>query len=196
MVKSSTHEDVGDVNTSSSTSADDHGSDLLVGKENGSKQSKKQECQQQPKGNKFKHNKNTSTGKDFRKYNHQRNRDSRAKRNSNVEGQSYQHLKEDSNAVSSKEGSSETGNSPNRNKKHRQDIPKHEKERFKSKDINQVTTRTNDLKLNDKTSKMKSEGSEDLSAKKIPPPPGFTTENLKFIAKRSKIDTVPPPGFS
>ena len=195
MVKSSTHEDVGDVNTSSSTSADDHGSDLLVGKENGSKQSKKQECQQQPKGNKFKHNKNTST-KDFRKYNHQRNRDSRAKRDSNVEGQSYQYLKEDSNAVSSKEGSSETGNSPNRNKKHRQDISKHEKERFKSKDINQVTTRTNDLKLNDKTSKMKSEGSEDLSAKKIPPPPGFTTENLKFIAKRSKIDTVPPPGFS
>ena len=195
MVKSSTHEDVGDVNTSSSTSADDHGSDLLVGKENGSKQRKKQECQQQPKGNKFKH-KNTSTGKDFRKYNHQRNRDSRAKRDSNVEGQSYQYLKEDSNAVSSKEGSSETGNSPNRNKKHRRDIPKHEKERFKSKDINQVTTRTNDLKLNDKTSKMKSEGSEDLSAKKIPPPPGFTTENLKFIAKRSKIDTVPPPGFS
>ena len=183
------------MNTSSSTSADDHGSDLLVGKENGSKQRKKQECQQQPKGNKFKH-KNTSTGKDFRKYNHQRNRDSRAKRDSNVEGQSYQYLKEDSNAVSSKEGSSETGNSPNRNKKHRRDIPKHEKERFKSKDINQVTTRTNDLKLNDKTSKMKSEGSEDLSAKKIPPPPGFTTENLKFIAKRSKIDIVPPPGFS
>ena len=195
MVKSSTHEDVGDVNTSSSTSADDHGSDLLVGKENGSKQRKKQECQQQPKGNKFKHNKNTST-KDFRKYNHQRNRDSRAKRDSNVEGQSYQYLKEDSNAVSSKEGSSETGNSPNRNKKHRRDIPKHEKERFKSKDINQVTTRTNDPKLNDKTSKMKSEGSEDLSAKKIPPPPGFTTENLKFIAERSKIDIVPPPGFS
>ena len=184
------------MNTSSSTSADDHGSDLLVGKENGSKQRKKQECQQQPKGNKFKHNKNTSTGKDFRKYNHQRNRDSRAKRDSNVEGQSYQYLKEDSNAVSSKEGSSETGNSPNRNKKHRRDIPKHEKERFKSKDINQVTTRTNDLKLNDKTSKMKSEGSEDLSAKKIPPPPGFTIENLKFIAKRSKIDIVPPPGFS
>ena len=184
------------MNTSSSTSADDHGSDLLVRKENGSKQRKKQECQQQPKGNKFKHNKNTSTGKDFRKYNHQRNRDSRAKTDSNVEGQSYQYLKEDSNAVSSKEGSSETGNSPNRNKKHRQDISKHEKERFKSKDINQVTTRTNDLKLNDKTSKMKSEGSEDLSAKKIPPPPGFTTENLKFIAKRSKIDIVPPPGFS
>ena len=195
MVKSSTHEHVGDVNTSSSTSADDHGSDLLVGKENGSKQRKKQECQQQPKGNKFKHNKNTST-KDFRKYNHQRNRDSRAKRDSNIEGQSYQYLKEDSNAVSSKEGSSETGNSPNGNKKHRRDIPKHEKERFKSKDINQVTTRTNDPKLNDKTSKMKSEGSEDLSAKKIPPPPGFTTENLKFIAKRSKIDIVPPPGFS
>ena len=184
------------MNTASSTSADDHGSDLLVGKENGSKQRKKQECQQQPKGNKFKHNKNTSTGKDFRKYNHQRNRDSRAKTDSNVEGQSYQYLKEDSNAVSSKEGSSETGNSPNRNKKHRRDIPKHEKERFKSKDINQVTTRTNDLKLNDKTSKMNSEGSEDLSAKKIPPPPGFTTENLKFIAKRSKIDIVPPPGFS
>ena len=194
MVKSNTHEDVGDVNTSSSTLADDHGSDL-VGKENGSKQRKKQECQQQPKGNKFKHNKNTST-KDFRKYNHQRNRDSRAKRDSNVEGQSYQYLKEDSNAVSSKEGSSETGNSPNRNKKHRRDIPKHEKERFKSKDINQVTTRTNDPKLNDKTSKMKSEGSEDLSAKKIPPPPGFTRENLKFIAERSKIDIVPPPGFS
>ena len=196
MAKSSTQDDAGDVNTSSSASAGDNGSNLFAGKENGSKQLKKQDYQQQPKGNKFKHNKNTSTRKDFRKYNHQRNRDSRPKRDSNFEGRSCQYLKEECKTVSSEEGSSETGNSPNRNKKHRQDIPKHGKERFKNKDINQVTARTNELKLNDRTSKMKSERSEDLPAKKIPPPPGFTTENLKTSARLSKIDIAPPPGFS
>ena len=196
MVKSSTQEDVVGVDTSSSALAGNSGSDLLTGTENRSKQPKKQDCQQQSKGNKFKHNKYTWTGKDFPEYNYQKSRDSRPKRDSNVEGQSYQYFEKDCKTVSSKEGSRETGNSPNRNKKHRRDTPKHGKERFKNRDIKQVTARTNNLKLNDRTSKIKSESSEDLPTKKIPPPPGFTTENLKTSARQCKIDIGPPPGFS